>query len=634
MRLYYYKDDNQKMLRKIDRDNIAEDICKKAKSWHEDTLEVRNDFNRINREIFPSTVADRRNVKLIPDVYEQYQTYKANIYKSTYQNYDGMFDIEGEDPESHSISAILKASLVYDFYKVKLKKSLDAMLNDWCTKGEAAGFIHWDTKVERKREQRLTESIDPDTMLPVVEISNVPVDVVEHSGPDIKRIDPLNLFFDKSQRYNWDMCGKIYREFVPIQYILTNTKYKFTREDKAELKQLVAEQDKDYITDITDEKLDIDTHIVGNSVEVLEYYGDYIIPDKGDVVRNVIMTVVAGKYLVQLEESQYPICPIVYATYLDRPDTLRGQSPLKPTLLLNELENRCMDLQMEAWRLTVNPPVLAPKGMIAVGQRVEPGRPFEYTYDAFDPGVRPIPMDFSAGMRGFDFQQFFKGKMEGATGISPYMQGTGGGGGVRTASESTYIYSGQTTRISREAYLFSEYVILPIVKGFFKMKKEFETGLQYVPVKKNGSVLFAQVDDQVRNGNYTFMIGNAQTAVEREQYIQRIIEILGTPAFASITQRPGFPAMDFFKWVLNEANFRQIDSLVQALTMGQAIEQQGQEMGIPQGQMGQFANDMNSIQMAAIPEFANMLAQQQADGQIPQADTVRDEVVAQDQQML
>lgn len=634
MRLYYYKDDNQKMLRKIDRDNIVDDICKKAKAWHEDTLEVRNDYNRINREIFPSTVADRRNVKLIPDVYEQYQTYKANIFKSTYQNYDGMFDIEGEDPESHSISAILKASLVYDFYKVKLKNSLDAILEDWVTKGECAAFIHWDTEVERTREQKADTVINPETGIEEIEITNIPVNKITHSGPDIKRIDPLNLYFDKTQRYNWSMCGKIYRDFAPIQYILANTKYRFTKEERAELKQLVAEQSKDCTTDLTADKLDIDTHIIGSSVEVLEYYGDYIIPDKGDIVRNVVMTVIAGKYLVQVEESQYPMCPIVYSTYLDRPDTLRGQSPLKPTLLLNELENRCMDLQMAAWKLTVNPPVLAPKGMIAVGQKVEPGRPFEYTYDAFDPGVRPIPMDFSAGMRGFDFQDFFKRKMEGATGISPYMQGTGGTGGVRTASESTYIYSGQTTRIAREAYLFSEKVILPIVCGFFKMKREFETGLKFVPVKREGTVEFQQVDDQVRNGNYTFMIGNAQTAVEREQYVQRIIEVLGTPAFASITQRPEFPSMDFFKWVLNEVNFRQITSLTQALTMGQAIANQGREMGVPQGDMGKFTNTMNNMQLAAIPEFANILAEQQAEGDIPDVGQTRDEVVAQDNSLI
>lgn len=634
MRLYYYKDDNQKMLRKVDRENIAEDICKKAKQWHEDVQEVREDYERINRELFPSTVPNKRDVKLIPDVYEQYQTYKANIFKSTYQNYDGMFDIEGQDPESHSISAIYKASLVWDFYKIKLKNTLDAMLDDWLTKGEAAGFVHWDTKVMRKREQRVEYGVDPATGLNFASVVNVPIDEVTHSGPDIKRIDPLNLFFDKTQRYNWDMCGKIYRDFTPIQYILANTKYKFTREERAELKELVAQQDREYVDNLGQDKLDIDTHIIGNSVEVLEYYGDYIIPEKGDVVRNVVMTVVAGKYLVQLEESQYPICPIIYATYLDRPDSLRGQTPLKPTIFLNELENRCMDLQMAAWKLTVNPPVLAPKGMIPIGQMLEPGRPYEYTYDAFDPGVKPSPMDFSAGMRGFDFQDFFKRKMEGATGISPYMQGTGGTGGVRTASESTYIYSGQTTRLAREAYLFSEKVIIPLVENFSAMKKEFEEGQKYIPVKEDGTTQFKMLDDTVRNGNFTFIIGNAQTAVEREQYVQRIIEVLGTPAFASILQRPEFPAMEFLKWTLNEVNFRQITSLMGALTMGQAVSDAGQQMGVPQNEMGNFRNQMQQLQLAAIPEFANLLAQQQAAGEIPSAMSEANQVRAEDSEMI
>ena len=239
MRLYYYKDDNQKMLRKVDRENIVDDILQKTKLWHEDVQEVREDYDRINREIFPSTVPNKRDVKLIPDVYEQYQTYKANIFKSTYQNYDGMFDIEGQDQQSHDISAIYKASLVWDFYKIKLKNSLDAMLDDWLTKGEAAGFVHWDTKVTRKREQKVEYGIDPATGLNFATVVNVPVDEVTHSGPDIKRIDPLNLFFDKSQRYNWDMCGKIYRDFTPIQYILANTKYKFTKEERAELKEQI-----------------------------------------------------------------------------------------------------------------------------------------------------------------------------------------------------------------------------------------------------------------------------------------------------------------------------------------------------------------------------------------------------------
>ena len=93
----------------------------------------------------------------------------------------------------------------------------------------------------------------------------------------------------------------------------------------------------------------------------------------------------------------------------------------------------------------------------------------------------PQPLNFSAGLRGFDFQDFFKRKMEGATGVSPYMQGTGGLGGVRTASESTYIYSGQTTRLSREAYLFSHGVIVPIIWAIYWLILPYE-GVQTPPL--------------------------------------------------------------------------------------------------------------------------------------------------------
>jgi hypothetical protein len=44
----------------------------------------------------------------------------------------------------------------------------------------------------------------------------------------------------------------------------------------------------------------------------MEYYGDYIIPSNGNVARNVIIVVIAGKYLAKLDESMYPVCPIGY----------------------------------------------------------------------------------------------------------------------------------------------------------------------------------------------------------------------------------------------------------------------------------------------------------------------------------
>ena len=68
MRFYYYKDNNKKEIRKIDRDNICEDINNKAKCWSRDVEEVREDYDRVVREIYPSANEYKAEVKLIPDV--------------------------------------------------------------------------------------------------------------------------------------------------------------------------------------------------------------------------------------------------------------------------------------------------------------------------------------------------------------------------------------------------------------------------------------------------------------------------------------------------------------------------------------------------------------------------------------
>lgn len=626
MRFYYFKDDNKKEIRKIDRDNICSDINEKAKIWSKDVEEVKEDYERVVNEIYPSTNKYKDQVKMIPDVYEQRQSLKANMYKATYQNYDGMFDIEGLDPGSHEMSAMLKSALVYDCYKIDLQSTLDKILDDYIDKGECAWFSHWTTKVERKRVQEEVPTVDEFGNLIDIQIVNRPQDEVTYEGADIERIDPLNLYFDKSQRRHWDSCGKIYREFVPLNYILSNQDYKLTRDEIASLKDMVDKKKDDTVYDYNDEYHNIDTKVIGSTVEVMEYYGDYILPN-GDTVRNVIIVVIAGKYLAKLDESLYPVCPIGYTSYNTRPDSLRGQTPLKPALLLNELENKCMDLTMESWLLTTNPPMLSPKGFIKSGVDYKAGGIIEYDVDTLDDSGRmPQPLNFSSGMRGFEFQDFFKRKMEGATGISPYMQGTGGSGGVRTAAESTYIYSGQTTRLSREAYLFSHNVVVPIIWAIFKLKKEYQVDNDIVPVVKEGIKDFYEVTEQARNGNYVFIIGNAQTAVEREQSVMKLFQLMGSPSFQSIVQRPEFPAADFFIWVLNEMNYRQINTLSNALGIRQAIRQEANARGIPEGQVGQYVNDMERGIKGAIPEFANMLEEQQADGQIPDSTETREAV--------
>ena len=113
------------------------------------------------------------------------------------------------------------------------------------------------------------------------------------------------------------------------------------------------------------------------------------------------------------------------------------------------------------------------------------------------------------------------------------------------------------------------------------------------------------------------MIGNAQTAVEREQSVQKLFQLMGSPAFQTIVQRPEFPASEFFIWILNELNYRQANTLTSALGISGAIRDEAYKRGVEPGMIGNFVGNMERGIKGAIPEFANMLEEQKAMGEIP-----------------
>ena len=186
-----------------------------------------------------------------------------------------MFDIQGLDPESHDMSAMLKSALVYDCYKIDLQSTLDKILDDYMDKGEAAWFTHWTQKVEQKRYQNEIPIIEYNEngkqMLTGVEYENRVQDEIVYEGADVDRIDPLNLFFDKSQKDHWQSCGKIYREFVPLSFVLSNKDYKLTRDEIADLKEMVEQASRNQVMDYGDEYHNLDTKVIGSTVEVMEY---------------------------------------------------------------------------------------------------------------------------------------------------------------------------------------------------------------------------------------------------------------------------------------------------------------------------------------------------------------------------
>lgn len=602
---YYIKDNKKKLLTKDRRSAICNDINEKFKTWYADLYVSRQETLKLLKDLFPGYANEAQKLKKVPSTYEQLKTYESAIYRATYQNYDGIVDIEGQDLRSNNLAGIYKASLVFDYNNINLKATLDEILQDWVTKGEGSAYIYWREDVVQVPQKEIVQVYDEVTGQTYEEVQTVTKDVTTFRGVDVKRIDPHNLYYDKSQKNNWDSCGKVYRAFVPIQTILANTSYHLTAQEIKELKELVKPNED--IGDLRNKVVDSNIKVIGSNIEVLEFYGDYMVPETLDVVRNAEIVIIAGKYIARMEKSQKPKCPIILGTYLERPDTSRGQSPMKIPAILNDVENMCVDLMMKAWQLNVDPVFLVPKGAFPSYTRLVPGKPIEYEQTILG-AQPPQKVDFSSGLRGFDFDKFFKDKMEGATGITQYLLGSQEGA-VRTASESTYIHAGATMRIAREAYLFSSKVVLPIVKLHALFKKIYDIEPRYVRMPDNR---YAEVTDEVRNGNYTFLIGDSQTSVEREAETQKLFQLLSSPAFQSLTGLMDVQtASEFLKWLLNRMDFKETDQIFELLNLNARFRAQGTEMGVKPENLEGFRQAMMDRTKDFVPLIADSLVQPQ-----------------------
>lgn len=599
MTTFYYKENKKISLNPERRTKISNNIKSLFKEYYKDLEEPKRETADILDKLFPSTTDTK--IDKIPSLYEQYKTYTSAIQRACYPSYDAIVDIKGLDLRSNDLAGTYKASLIYDWYNIDLEATIDKCQDDWATKGEAAAYICWREDIVQVESESQSMEINPETLLPelVTVKQNVPISTFR--AVDVKRIDPHNLYFDRSQIDNWQSCKKIYRDFIPVEQILANTSYKLTPAEKKELKELVYNNDRslnfNYETLIDDT-----TTIYGTTVEVLEFEGDFVDPDTYEIYRNMEATVVAGKYLVRFEESKKPRSSIVWAAYMRRPDTGRGQSPLRIPEILNDVQNMCADLMMQSWKLNTYPTFMAPKGMLPTYVDLEPGMVVEYDSSDLAAQGAPVKMDFTSGLRGFEFSDFFQRRMESATGINQYMQGAMDGS-VRTASEASYIHSGATMRMAREAYLFSHNFLYKLIRNYALFKKVYDTQDMEIPV---GNERYAQVNAEVRNGNYQFIIGGSQAQVEREAETQKIFSLFGLPVFQTLAQiLDPLTCAELLKWTLNRMNFQDTDQIIEMLNMNGMLRQLANQMGIRENNFPGFRDDMLERFQQQAPQMAN-----------------------------
>ena len=602
---YFYKQNKKISLNPDRRQAICADIKGMFKKYYKDLDPSRKETASILKSLYPDTNPEK--MEKVPDLYQQHQTYSAALFRACIPSYQAIVDVDGQDLASNELASTYKASIIYDWENIELMKTLCKILYDWTVKGEAAAYIQWKVETYQQVNTINNEYID-DEGNTVSETLKVREDIPLFECTDVKYIDPHSLYFDRSQVDDWENCRKIYRDFVPLEQILANTSYDLTPEEKKKLKELVKASNKDTL-----QQMNAETIVYGNTVEVLEFEGTYTLPDSLEPLRRIEATVIAGQYLSQFKESDKPQTPFIWKPYRERPDTGRGQSPMKIPSIINAVENMVMDLVMTCYKLVANPPYLCPKGAIPYAVDIKPGMPVEWEGDLLEQEI-PRRMDFSGGLQGYNLNNYLTQKMQDATGVTQYMQGSQDGS-VRTASEASYIHSGASMRMAYEAMKFDEF-IKQLVRKYALFKKVYDTRDMQVR-REDGT--YAMVDEAVRSGNYTFIIGGARSSVEREAETQKMFSLMGLPAVQTLAQvRNPVQAAQFLVWALNRMNIQGTSQIEEMLRGNKQLQEIARQLGIQEQNIPQFQQDVNQYITDNMGNIAQDFAQQQVNNYMAQ----------------
>ena len=516
---------------------LADSIVKKYDAFEESRVSQLSDIKFIRESIYDSTIpkvnAWGSRIQL-PEIYELSQTLKSHISQNLYSHPDAMFDVSGTTPQTQAFANKQKAMLVNTFENMKIEEELEKVIDSIVETGEATLFVGWETKVKQtRRAQTLEEQlVNPSEKGFVVE------ERVIYDNAKIRHINAEDFVFDKNNCNHWDKCAKIYRTYMSIDDIRNDSSNNMLNREKLEvLKGVVANK----------KTRGEDPSTYGKKLEILEFWGDIELPN-GKVLKNWLVTVAGRREIIRFESNPFVINPFIHANIIECPATKRGISPLRVALILNNISSTILNKQIDALALMMNPPYLAPKGCFKGEQDVKPGKIIEY--DSALMPTAPTPLSFDKAMQGWDFLNYFKNTIEGATGIFKNMAGSLQSR-ERTATELNYSVNGQEARLNMILDSINRKIIVPMVEKTAEIIANFKLGREVIGLTEHGKVMFLEIDDNIRNGNYIYRYGDRKATFERRLRFKELFEVVRS--FANIpTVSSQVDWLECFKFALEQ----------------------------------------------------------------------------------
>lgn len=443
--------------------------------------------------------------------YMFYQVLKSFIWKNVYANANSMFDVSGENQEADNNSNKQKSMLVDKMEKMEYPKICDKIIDYSLIHGGIISYVAWKKKTEEYRKRiESNDLLNPNALKALAQGKLHFVDEKEiYNDPYVHPVDPTNFVFDSAQKENWDDCPKIYRSFQVPDDIINNKYYKVSDEVAKDLRSIV---DKGVNVSASQMPKDLDKKTTnGKTVEVLEHWGNYTMPD-GTVLKNWHIVVVARKHLVRFEKNNRIQNPFTYASYIEDPETGYGISPIycvyKLAMLQEDLMSRTCDMQT----LAENPPIYAPKGFFKDDEiKLYPGKVIEYGDNLSPSEIKQ--MEFSVSVFLNDIS-YLSDMMAEVSGIFPNMAGADENK-AKTATEISTKTQGQLTRLSMLIDTINQGLIIPNVKKIAKLCADFKTGDEEIYVNQGNKQETITITDDIRQAEYRYTYADRTAIAER-----------------------------------------------------------------------------------------------------------------------
>ena len=572
------KENSIKKLSKGDENSLVKSITENFKIYNEKRSQNLQNSNALIDEIFfknkfVTNTSDKNTnwkskIKMCK-LFMFYQTLKAFIWRNVYSNVNSMFDVSGENQDSDNFSNKQKAMLVDILEKMNYQKTCDNVIDNALLYGELISFTAWKKRYEEyRRPIEFFKNIFSDdfqklprVMEAISQGKNYWTDSKKiYDNPFIYPVNPANLVFDVSQKDNWDDCPKIYRSFKCPQDIINNQLYSIDSLTAREIKNLVKTNNEPYNKDV---KKHLDEVVDGQTVEILEHWGDLKLPD-GTILKNWHAVVVARKYLVRFKKNETIINPFTYGTFIQDPESKRGISPLYSILSIahaqEDLFNRTLNMQA----LSENPPLLAPEGFFTQEEiNLYPGKIIEYG-DNLSPSAAFKQLTFEHTVFSNDIS-FLDSLMSEVSGIYPSMIGIDEDS-VKTATEITTKTQGQMTRLAMLLDIINQYLIIPNVKNVAKLCADFKSGIETVYINKNNQKELIEIDDSVRQADYKYTYSDRTMINEKSNKADLLVQ-----AIDKFSQKITLDLPEIFVWYFEQKG---VENPERFLTQNTQIPQQ------------------------------------------------------------